>query len=304
MPIFVMVTVCAALLASLIAVAVMAQRLREIAAVGRSIRETIETDEMNKIFLSSAPFIVNIWDDSLKLLATSPQAVRIFGLKDQRQYIELFDSLSPEFQPCGTRSAEKAAAYIRKAFEKGSAKFEWMHQTLGCEPVPCEIALVRFRRGNRNRVVAYTVDLRPVKAAMKREYEASKMNEILLNSAPFVMNLWDSDFRLISTTRQSLELFELSQTIRGAPLDCPRQRFRARCNADEACQTVQLAVRILQQVLIAQQQEARLVHAGCQPAAHVLTPGNIHISGEKALRHVPLNWIRVIDVTVFAAEII
>ena len=128
-------------------------------------------EDLFQIFFAASPLIMNIWDENINLVSTSPQSVKMFGLESQEQYLERFGELSPEVQPCGTPSFEKASNYVKQAFKNGSVKFEWMHQTLEKEPVPSEITIVRFTRQGKNYAAAYTVDLRPTVAAMERQKE-------------------------------------------------------------------------------------------------------------------------------------
>ena len=205
-----------------------------------------DASELNEILLNISPFMVNIWDDNYDLVATSDRTAKMFGLAGQKQYIERFSELSPEYQPCGTTSREKARNCVKQAFEGGYAKFEWMHQTVSGEPLPSEITLVRFSRHGRYMVAAYANDLRELKAAQEREREANELNEIFFNVSPFVMNIWDDDYALLATSRQSVEMFglasqkqyierffELSPEYQpcGAPsrvkaIDCVKEAFR------------------------------------------------------------------------------
>ncbi|MCL2191941.1 MAG: ATP-binding protein [Treponema sp.] len=178
--------------------------------VKATMRREREANEINEIFLSASPFIMNIWDDTPALVATSEQSVKMFELSSQKQYIERFEDLSPERQPCGMDSREKAIGFVKQAFDKGRIQFEWMHQTLSGEPLPSEITLVRFTRQGKNFVAAYTVDLRPIKSAMEREREANERNKLFFDSAPFVMNTWDDNYTLVSTSKQVIKLFGLS----------------------------------------------------------------------------------------------
>ena len=169
-----------------------------------------DVHETNEIFINSSPFIMNIWDENYRLVATSQQSVEVFGLSSQEQYLERFHELSPEYQPCGMRSQEKVVKVVKDAFRDGRAKFEWMHQTLDGEPLPTEITLVRFTRQGKYMVVAYTSDLRPIKAVMERESEAHEMNQIFLHSAPFSFNLWDEDYNLLDVGTQNIEMFGIA----------------------------------------------------------------------------------------------
>ena len=180
------------------------------AELERGVAKRQEMEEMNEIILTSSPFIINVWDDNYKLVSTSPQSVKMFGIGCQEQYEYRFPEISPEYQPCGTPSGEKRIEYLQQAFEKGHVQFEWMHQNLDGEPIPTEITLVRFKRQGRYFVVAYTVDLRPIKVALESERQALELTRSIMDAAPFVINLWDCEGNLISTNQQALELYHVS----------------------------------------------------------------------------------------------
>ena len=169
-----------------------------------------ETNILNEIFLNAAPFIINIWDDTPKHIDTNEQSLKIFGLESKAQFIECFHDLSPECQPCGTPSKEMAVEYVNQAFQNGHVQFEWMHQTLLGEPLPTEITLVRYTRKGKNYLVAYGVDLRPVKAAIEKERESHKIIQAIMDSSPVVINLWDNEGRLLSTSEHALKLHNVA----------------------------------------------------------------------------------------------
>ena len=169
-----------------------------------------EIQKMSEIFIHSAPFIVNLWDNKKNLLTTSKQAITIFDLENMQQYIDHFAELSPEFQPCGTPSMEKAFLVLDEAFEHGIAKFEWMHQKLNGEQLPMEITLVRIKHQNEYMVIAYSTDLRPIKEAMKKEQASYNMTRMFLDSAPFFIETWDSELNLLECNLTAAKLFGLT----------------------------------------------------------------------------------------------
>jgi len=140
-----------------------------------------QASKLNDIFIDISPLIMNIWDmwdDGPHLVRTSKQAIKMFELESQEQYVERFPELSPEFQPCGMLSSEKALAYVKEAFSKDEpVTFEWMHQNLSGDPIPAEVTLVRYKHQGKYYVAGYTVDLRPVKTAMAQAFEADKENQ-------------------------------------------------------------------------------------------------------------------------------
>jgi len=196
--------------------------------VRAAVRREREAHEMNEIILNASPFIMNVWDSNINLVATSEQSVEMFGLQNQKQYIDRFQDLSPKYQPCGMTSAEKAVMYVKQAFTNGQVKFEWMHQTITGEPLPAEITIVRFRRQHRYFAAAYTVDLRPIKAAMRREKEAEERVKILLNASPMSCYLLDADRNAIDCNQAAIDLFvmEPGKQLVGT---YPDQRSFERC---------------------------------------------------------------------------
>ena len=138
-----------------------------------------ETHELTQTLLNSAPLVIDLWDDSRALVSTSRQSVEIFGLSSQEQYLEIFDKLSPERQPCGALSRDKTRMYLDEGFREGYSRFEWMRQTLAGEPVPTKITLVRFTSNGRKMLVSYTSDMREEKRRELAEEESHAKTRFL-----------------------------------------------------------------------------------------------------------------------------
>ncbi|SBV92119.1 putative Histidine kinase [uncultured delta proteobacterium] len=127
-------------------------------------RLLVEDEQRTKIMLDAMPHCCNFWDENHNNIDCNEAAARLFELGSKVEYLERFNELSPEYQPCGRLSAELAAERIHEAFTEGYCRFEWMHQKLNGEPVPAEITLVRVRWGKGFIVVGYTRDLREQRA--------------------------------------------------------------------------------------------------------------------------------------------
>lgn len=134
--------------------------LRELRA---SMAEAHEAEERVRIMLDSTPMCCNFWDENQNNIDCNQEAVNLFGLSSKQEYLDRFFELSPEHQPDGRLSREKAGEKIREAFATGWARFEWLHQKLNGDPIPAEIILVRVRRGSKYVVAGYTRDLRELK---------------------------------------------------------------------------------------------------------------------------------------------
>jgi len=125
-------------------------------------------------FLDSAPFFVEIWDDNIHLINCNQSAVDAFGLGNKQEYIENFFELSPEYQPCGMLSKDKAYHVIETCFREGYIRLEWMHMTRDGEPFPVDVTYVHLKRNDESIAVGYSQDLRPIIAVMEEKHEAEE----------------------------------------------------------------------------------------------------------------------------------
>ena len=69
-------------------------------------------------------------------------AVKMLGFRRKREILDKYPSeLSPEIQADGEKSFEKAEKMMDIALNKGSHRFEWMHQKANGEVFPVEVLL-------------------------------------------------------------------------------------------------------------------------------------------------------------------
>ena len=130
-----------------------------------------EANERLMLMLDTSPLCTQIWDKNLNTIDCNEAGVRFFGFRNKQEYIDRFlECCSPEFQPDGQRSDEKAVKLVKKAFREGYCLFNWMHRSpLDSSPIPAEVTLVRAKYGDDNVVIGYTRDLR----------EQNKMMEVI-----------------------------------------------------------------------------------------------------------------------------
>ena len=172
-----------------------------------------EANELSDILRTASPLITNIWDDSMNLVSTSEQAIAMFGLDSQEQYIERFFELSPAFQPCGTPSDQKAKEYVKRAFGEGKVVFEWLHCDLKGELIPTEITISSFTYQGRLRAAAFTVDLRPIKLAMARKQETLREREhneylqMLFSTMPVSVIVYSASDKLLDCNLETVKMF-------------------------------------------------------------------------------------------------
>lgn len=95
--------------------------------------------------------------------------VRLLKCRGKEDVLNLHPSvLSPEFQPDGIPSAEKAAQMDRLAREKGFHRFEWVHQTSTGEPIPVQVTLNAVHLDGKPAMIAVWHDLTELKLKEER----------------------------------------------------------------------------------------------------------------------------------------
>jgi signal transduction histidine kinase/CheY-like chemotaxis protein len=149
-----------------------------------------ETDKRMRVMFDSAPIGTNFWDSNYFLIDCNMELVKLFELASKDEYCERFYELSPEYQPDGNLSKDIALKYIKKAFDEGYCRFEWMHQKLNGEIIPCDITLVRIKYDDRFIVTGYTYDLRELRrliAQMNASKRSLNIMENILNGIDAVV---------------------------------------------------------------------------------------------------------------------
>jgi len=167
-----------------------------IIAYARDLREHFKLKEIQDLawqrlqaMLDSSPMLCAIFDKDGNILETNQGVMSLFRLADRQTYIDRFYELSPEYQPDGSVSREEISRNMKKAFDKGRAHFEWLHQTLDGIPIPCEVNLERVHLGENDVVIAYVRDLSEQKemlaqleGAFEREQVANRAKSRFLSN--------------------------------------------------------------------------------------------------------------------------
>ena len=118
------------------------------------------------LFETSHDAIMTLAPPSWKFTSGNPVAVRMFGARDEADFISRGPwDYSPERQPDGRLSADKAREMIETAMRDGSHFFEWTHKRLGGEEFPATVLLSRFELGGQTLLQANVRDITERKRA-------------------------------------------------------------------------------------------------------------------------------------------
>ena len=118
------------------------------------------------LFEKSRDALMTLEPPLWKFTSANPATFEIFGVKDAAQFNTLGPwDLSPEIQPDGRPSAEKAKEMIETAMREGSHFFEWTHKRLNGKEFPATVLLTRMELAGRMVLQATVRDITPQKQA-------------------------------------------------------------------------------------------------------------------------------------------
>ncbi|MCL2719276.1 MAG: ATP-binding protein [Lachnospiraceae bacterium] len=172
-----------------------------------------ETQERISLMLDTSPLCAQIWDRNLNTIDCNEAGVRLYKFKDKKEYTERFlAECSPEFQPDGQRSDEKATALVFKAFDEGICIFDWMHRIPSTdELIPAEVTLVRAKYKKNDVVIGYTRDLREHYKMIDGIKRRDRMLQAVNNAAVMLLTTHD-DENIDDTLKAGLELIGRSMS--------------------------------------------------------------------------------------------
>ncbi|GBU28626.1 hybrid sensor histidine kinase/response regulator [Treponema sp. R8-4-B8] len=164
----------------------------------------IAEDSLRTIF-DTMPLGANIHSKNMDFFDCNESVVKLFEMSSKQELIEKFYQLSPEYQPDGKLSREKMLEVINKGYNDGYYRFEWMHQKLNREQIPCEITLVRTKHDKDFLITAYLRDLRESKQMLKEIHQREKLLNTVNNVAGILLSVNNEN----SFTAPLLKSFEL-----------------------------------------------------------------------------------------------
>jgi signal transduction histidine kinase/DNA-binding response OmpR family regulator len=147
-----------------------------------------EADKVTQLMLDAMPLSCMLWDETYNIKSCNKETIRLFQLSSKQEFIDKFYEFSPEYQPNGRPTKELALEHVKKAFQSGYLRFDWMHQTLTQEPIPVEMTLVRIKHRDNYIVAGYARDLRKDNA-MFNEMEKTQNDLRIARDAAETANL-------------------------------------------------------------------------------------------------------------------
>ncbi|MBN2362540.1 PAS domain S-box protein [candidate division WOR-3 bacterium] len=174
-----------------------------------------ESRERYRLLFESADDAIFMMKDHL-FIDCNQKACEMFRLpKDVLVGKKPFET-SPEFQTDGTRSREKAIAYMEKAMSGFPQRFDWIHKRGDESVFDAEVSLNRFTSGNNIYLQAIVRDFTEMNKyinALKNSEEKFRHFMELAPDILFRLNLKENKFELLSPSIENVLGYPLSEAF-------------------------------------------------------------------------------------------
>jgi PAS domain S-box-containing protein len=129
------------------------------------------------LFDDSHDALMTLAPPAWQFTSVNPATLKMFGVKDEAEFVTLTpQDLSPETQPDGSPSAEKAMEMIQTAMRAGSHSFEWNYRRIDGKIFPASVLLTRIEMEEQRYLQATVRDITERKQA--EEELQQRMDEV------------------------------------------------------------------------------------------------------------------------------
>ena len=130
------------------------------------------------LFETSRDALMTLFPPDWKFTSANPATIALFGAKDEKEFTSLGPwQVSPERQPDGALSLDKAKRMIGTAMEQGSHLFEWAHQQINGRVFSATVLLTRTELEGRTGLQATVRDVTESKRLVEELLHAKEAAE-------------------------------------------------------------------------------------------------------------------------------
>ncbi|MEX3816174.1 PAS domain S-box protein [Paraburkholderia sp. BR13439] len=173
-----------------------------------------ESEQRLATLVAYAPDAILVFDvDADRYIQVNKQAALLFGY-DCESLLQIDPTrLSPERQPDGRLSSVARREYLDVALQGGTPVFEWTHQNVRGELIPCEIRLVRLPHTSCRLVRGSIIDIGERKRTEQALRSSEQRLSTMLAYSPDAITLLDVDtLRFVQANEQAARLYGYDRT--------------------------------------------------------------------------------------------
>jgi len=148
----------------------------------------IDNYEFNCATLDAAPIGVTIFDENLHIIECNDALLNILQTT-KKDYIKNFFDYSPEYQPNGEKSRDKALEVVKRTLSGENMTFEWTHLSTSGELIPFEVTLTRTKYKGKNIGLAYQYALRHIKDMTEELKKQSQLLRVRLEQQELISEI-------------------------------------------------------------------------------------------------------------------
>ena len=150
------------------------------------------------LFQGSHDAFMTLAPPSWRFTSGNQATVKLFNAQDEQEFISVYPwDISPEFQPDGRHSADKAKEILEIAMREGSYFLEWTYKTLSGEEFPATVLLTRVDLEDQTFLQATVRDISKQKEAEKQLRESKERTEAILRSIQSGVFVIDAESHVI-----------------------------------------------------------------------------------------------------------
>ncbi len=154
---------------------------------------------------------IMILEPHKNFISGNPTTITMFECRDNEEFIQLGPAdLSPEYQPDGELSTEKAKKMVDIAVNKGSHLFHWVHKSLKGREFDCTVFLNKITIEGS---IFLQVTVRDISKEKKHEEELKKSAkewENTFNSLEDLISIQDTNFTIMRVNKAFCAAFKKS----------------------------------------------------------------------------------------------